>query len=136
MAESEVERITRETMAAWNADAWERFEDLWDPEAEVVTPSAWPEAGTFRGWAEIRAEYERLKETWSADSVEVLALEPRGDRALAHGRWVGIGQTSGFPFDLEVWWVHEVRDGRNLRLEYFMDEESARRAFDRGMPPK
>jgi hypothetical protein len=34
------------------------------------------------------------------------------------------------PLDLEVWWVGEVRDGRNLRIEYFMDEESARQAFE------
>ena len=134
MAESEIERLTRETLEAWNENAWDRFEELWDSGAEVVTPIAWPESGTFHGWAEIRAEYERLKDTWSADKLEVLGLEARGDRALAHGRWSGTGQTSGFPFDLEVWWVHEVRDGRNLRIAYFMDEESARREFDSATP--
>jgi ketosteroid isomerase-like protein len=136
VAESEAERVTRETMEAWNASLWDRFEELWDPDAEVVTPPTWPESGTFRGWAEIRREYERLKDTWAVDRLEVLSLESRDNRALAHGRWSAIGQASGFPFDLEVWWVGEVRKGRNWRLEHFIDEQSARRAFDAVKPRK
>jgi ketosteroid isomerase-like protein len=130
VTESEVERVARETLDAWNADIWDRFEELWNPDAEIVTPPEWPEAGTFRGRAEVRAEFERLKETWDTDNIELLSLESRDDRALAHIRWTGTGPGSGFPFDLEVWWVGVVRNGRNQRVEYFMDEEPARRRFE------
>jgi ketosteroid isomerase-like protein len=130
VSEPEVERVARETLEAWNADTWDRFEELWNPDAEIVTPPEWPEPGTFRGLPAVRAEFERLKETWDTDRVELLSIESRDDRALAHIRWSGTGQSSGFPFDLEVWWAGTVRDGRNQRVEYFMDEESARRRFE------
>jgi ketosteroid isomerase-like protein len=128
--EPEVERVARETLEAWNDDEWDRFEVLWNPDAEIVTPPEWPEPGTFRGLADVRAEFERLKDTWDTDRVELLSLESRGDRALVHIRWSGTGAKSGFPFDLQVWWVGTVRDGRNQRVEYYMDEKSARRRFE------
>jgi ketosteroid isomerase-like protein len=130
VTEPEVEQVARETLEAWNDNVWDRFEELWDPDAEIVTPPEWPEAGTFRGLPEVRAEFERLKDTWDTDNIELLSLESRGDRALANIRWSGVGPGSGFPFNLEIWWVGVVRDGRNQRVEYFMDEESARRRFE------
>ena len=136
MTEPDVERIARETLDAWNDDSWDRFEELWNPDAEIVTPAEWPEPGTFRGLANVRAEFLRLKETWDTDKVELLAIESRADRALAHIRWSGTGPGSGFPFELELWWVGLVRDGRNQRIEYFMDEQSARRAYDSVAPPE
>jgi ketosteroid isomerase-like protein len=127
---SEVERVARETLEAWNDDEWDRFEELWSPDAEIVTPPEWPESGTFRGIEDVRTEFERLKDTWDTDKVELLSLETQGEWALAHIRWSGTGRQSGFPFDLGLWWVGLVRDGRNQRIEYYMDEESARRRFE------
>jgi ketosteroid isomerase-like protein len=127
---SEVERIIRETRDAWNSNDWSRFDELWAEDAEIVPPPIWPESGTFQGRKAVRAEFERLKESWAVDRLELLSLESRAGHGLACVRWVGSGQASGFPLDLTVWFVAEVRDGRNQRVEYYIDEEDARTAFE------
>ncbi len=127
---SEVERVIRETSDAWNSNDWSRFEELWAADAEIVPPPIWPEAGRFQGRAAVRAEFERLKESWASDQLQMLSLESEGNHALARVRWVGAGQASGLPLDLMVWFVAEVREGRNQRVEYFLGEDEARRAFE------
>jgi ketosteroid isomerase-like protein len=128
---TEAERVVVETMNAWNANAWDRFDELWAIDAEIVTPPEWPEAGTFTGRDAVRAQFERLKDSWASDELELLSLESSGERALARVRWRGTGLHSEFPLDLKTWLIAEVRHGRNQRVQYFMDEESARDVFKR-----
>ncbi len=123
----EAERVVRESVEAWNANDWGRMEAVWDPEGEIVGPREWPESGRFRGWAAIRAQFERLKGSWTQEHLELVTLESRGDRVLVHANWLATGEASGVPTQVAVWWVNDVRDGLIRRAVYFVSDEGAAR---------
>lgn len=129
-SEEDTETVVRAGIAAWNENDWGRFEAVNHPDVEVRAPEGWPESGEFKGWAAVRRQFERLKEPWIEERVEVLELTCRGERALLHGRWIGRG-TSGLDFDMDTWQSITVRGGRIARTEFYLDEAAARQAFGR-----
>lgn len=111
---------------AWNAKDWNAMKGVFDPDAEVVAPPGWPEAGEFRGWPAVRDQFKRLIDAWTEERTEVVSLEAIGDVVVYHGRWLGRGDASGLPLDLEFWCVCDTRHGRLTRVRYFFDGEHAR----------
>jgi ketosteroid isomerase-like protein len=128
MGAAENEELVRLGIEAWNAGDWGFLEALHAPDAEVIAPNGWPEAGTFVGWDAIHPQYRRLKEAWSWERIDVRILESVGERVLAGTRWITHGQASGIEMDQELWVVYEFADERIARLLYFLDEEPARAA--------
>ena len=129
MAEgSDIEAVIRRGIEAWNADDWDGLEAASAPDVVVVAPEGWPEAGEFVGWPSARRQFERLKDSWSQERVEVIGIESAGDWGLAHVHWIGKGKGSGIDFDFDTWMAVLVRDGKQARVEYFFDEAAARLA--------
>jgi ketosteroid isomerase-like protein len=128
MSEAENEAAVRAGLAAWNANDWEALERLNASDIEIIAPEGWPESGKFEGWPAVRRQFERLKDSWSEEHVELVSLESRGDKVLVQSRWLGKGEGSGLDLDLGVWVVYTFEDGRIVRLEYFLEEAPARRA--------
>lgn len=77
------EVVFHRSIEAWNAGNWETLEGLWDPAGHIVAPEGWPEPGKRQGWAAIRAQFERIKDSWTEEQVEVLGVRPVGGRLLA-----------------------------------------------------
>jgi ketosteroid isomerase-like protein len=62
---------------------------------------------------------------------EALEIVPLGRLVLAHIRLSGVGASSGLPVELEAFVVHELADGRIVRIRPYADEETARAAAAR-----
>jgi ketosteroid isomerase-like protein len=122
------EEILRRSLEAWNENDWETLEKLWDPEGEIVAPEGWPESGVRKGWPAIRDQFDRIKDSWSAERVEVLTVGQEGDRLLAHIQWIVRGEASGAPLEVEMWMVCEFHGERFSRIQYFLDGAAARQA--------
>jgi ketosteroid isomerase-like protein len=60
---------------------------------------------------------------------EALELIPEGDDVLAHIRLGGRGASSGLEVDLEAVVLHELADGKIVRMRPYTDLDSAREAI-------
>jgi ketosteroid isomerase-like protein len=118
--------LLHRSIDAWNADDLDGLSAFWDPEGKIIGPSEWPESGVFEGWPAIRGQFERLKDAWAEEHIEIVASEAVGDKVLTEIRWVARGEASGVDLDQPMWMVTTVSDGLFRRIAYFMDAESAR----------
>jgi ketosteroid isomerase-like protein len=122
---TEEESVLRRSLEAWNENDWDALEALWNPDGEIDAPEGWPESGTQVGWDAVRTQFERIKDSWAEESVELIRVERTGDRLLGHLRWVLRGEASGAPLEVPMWMLCEFRDARFSRIRYFMDEGAA-----------
>lgn len=129
------ESLLSRSIDVWNAGDWQTLESMWNPDGEIVAPEGWPEAGVFSGWPAIREQFERVKDSWAEEHIELISQEQAGDRLLSHIRWTVRGEASGAPLEVEMWMLSEFRDERFSRIEYFQDGEAARSAFEQGGAP-
>jgi ketosteroid isomerase-like protein len=88
------------------------------------------EAATYRG----RSGWERYREdaaaAWSALSLELDELTPRGERVLALGRLRGVGRGSGGEVDQSLAFVSTIGEGRITRIEGFRSRAEAMEALE------
>jgi ketosteroid isomerase-like protein len=126
------ESVLRRSIEAWNENDWGALESMWNPDGHIVAPEGWPEPGQRKGWAAIREQFERIKDSWTEERVEVLAIRevPRG--LLADLRWSVKGDASGAPLDVDMWMLCEFEGGRFSSIEYFLDREAAMAAAEDG----
>jgi ketosteroid isomerase-like protein len=127
---AEIERVVRGGFDAWNADDWEALESFAWPDASIVAPEGWPEPGEQKGWDKIRAQFERLKEPLRDEHVEVHWIEADYPYGFSHVDWVGTGEGSGIDFRIPMWMITTYEGLRYKRIEYHMDEEQARAAWE------
>jgi ketosteroid isomerase-like protein len=128
MGEADNESLIRRAIAAWNANDWQTMQRLIAPDVELVAPQRWPETGTFRGWPAARNLLHGLKEAWSEEHLEILAMESRADCVLVDARWVTRGEGSGLDIETEVWIAYRLEGGRATRIEFSPEEEPVRKA--------
>lgn len=126
------ETLVRRAFDVWNANDWEALEQLWNSDGVAIAPEGWPEPGEFVGWPAIREQFERLKDSWVEERVEVLSARPAGEHLLVDLRWTVLGEASGAPLDVEMWMLCDFRGERFARAEYFLDREAALTAAGEG----
>jgi hypothetical protein len=122
------ESAFRRSIEAWNQNDWETLESLWKPDGHIIAPEGWPEPGKREGWIEIREQFDRIKDSWMEEHVEVLAMRPIGERLLADIRWIVRGEASGAPLEVDMWMLCDFEGGRFSAIEYFLDRDAARAA--------
>lgn len=135
----ENEALVRAALEEWNRSGGittEAMEARWVPEPSITAPEGWPEAGEFRGREAVMGQFRRLKESWSAESVELISIESAGDRVLVNVRWVGHGESSGLNLDMQFWNVYTLVDDKISHIGFHTDEESARADFEGGQAPR
>jgi hypothetical protein len=128
VGEVENEALVRRAIEAWNANDWQTMQRLIAPYVELVAPEGWPETGTFRGWPEVRNLLHGLKEAWSEERLEILAMESRADSVLVDARWVTRGEGSGLDIETELWIAYALEDGRATRIQFSLEEGPVREA--------
>ena len=128
MGEADNESLIRRAIEAWNANDWQTMQRLIAPDVELVAPADWPETGTFRGWPAVRNLLHGLKEAWSEEHLEILAMETRAHWVLVDARWVTRGEGSGLDIDTEVWIAYRLEGGRTTRIQFSSDEAPVREA--------
>jgi ketosteroid isomerase-like protein len=122
------ESLVRRAIEAWNANDWQTMQHLIAPEVELVAPENWPETGTFRGWPAARNLLHGLKEAWSKERLEILAIQSRAHWVLVDARWVTRGEGSGLDIETEVWIAYRLEGGRTTRIQFSPDEAPVREA--------
>jgi ketosteroid isomerase-like protein len=119
--------IVRQMYAAFNARERNRVLSMCDPEIELrsaFVPSLAPK--TYRGLDEMvrwREDVAAALEDFHFEDLRFLGAG--GDRVVALYRIVGRGSGSGVPVSRELGALWQLRDGKLLKGEIYMDQREA-----------
>ena len=123
MSQENVE-IVRRTFAAWNAGDMDAVRGNFDPGAIMRMTQDWPEPGPFVGRHAVIRQLEQQRETWDADSFELISdFIDVGDRVAVRFIWRGAGY--GPESNIEATGVYTVRKRRIFYVEHFWDHAEA-----------
>jgi ketosteroid isomerase-like protein len=128
MPEGNVE-VVRRLFEAFNGGDVDAVLTAFDEECELHEPAEMPDtpAEGFRGHDGIRAWMRNLRETGGIE-FEPTAFTTNGEVVLSELIGRGRGQTSGAPIAWSTCAVAEMRDGKILRLQAFLDRGAALQA--------
>jgi ketosteroid isomerase-like protein len=127
MSQENLEK-TNDFIAAYNRRDFDAAVKDFHPEIEWVLPEI-QRSDSCRGLEEVRRFWAGLDETFDELRLDPQEALDGGDRVAVRLRFYGKGKGSGAVLDTEMY--HQVttfRDGTMVRIEYFEDWESARRA--------
>jgi ketosteroid isomerase-like protein len=123
MSEENVEFVRR-GFEVWNTGDMDALRELYDPSITWRPPAGWPEPGPYVGREAVMRQLEQMRETWDADSFELISdLTDVGDRVAVRFIWHGTGQ--GPESNIEATGVYTVRKGRIFHIEFFWDHAEA-----------
>lgn len=107
--------------------------ELIDPGVVVeIPPDMSAEPDTYHGHDGVRRYFGGFEGMIDEVRYEALELTPVGDAVLAHVRLTGRGASSGLDVGLEPYVVHELADGKVVRMRPYPDLESAEAALREG----
>jgi ketosteroid isomerase-like protein len=117
----------------WTAQDWDATAGLVHPDVEMVGTAGGVEEGRItRGVAAIRGEYERVEEMWDEHTVVIDDVIDGGDRVVLFHHEYQRGRSSGVEVEIDAAVVFELRDGRIVRMQGYMDRAAALRAAGLG----
>ena len=123
MSQENVE-IVRRSFEVWNAGDMDALREMQDPGIIWRGPEGWPEPGPYAGQEAVMRQMEQLRETWDADSFELISdFIDIGDRVAVRFIWQGAGH--GPESKIELTGVYTVRKGRVIAIEFFWDHAEA-----------
>jgi ketosteroid isomerase-like protein len=93
-----------------------------------IPPELSAEPDDYRGHDGARRYFDGFVGMIDEVRYEPLELIPAGDAVIAHIRLSGRGASSGLDVDLEAFVVHELANGRIVRMRPYADLESAQDA--------
>jgi ketosteroid isomerase-like protein len=118
--------IVRRFSDCWARQDWDLMAELCDPNVEQHgTVGGVEEGRVLRGVSEIRRDYEAVEETWDEHRVEPQQLIDAGDRVVLFHREYQRGRSSGVELMIELAAVFELKDGRIVRVQGYMDRAEA-----------
>ena len=127
MSQENVE-LVRAVLEAWNAGDMEALRDRYDSDVIVQAVEGWPEPGPFVGQEAVMRQYAQLRETFDADSLELVSdFIDIGDRVAVRTRWRTAGR--GPEANMEWTLITTVRKGKVRNVEYFWDHAEALEAL-------
>jgi ketosteroid isomerase-like protein len=108
----------------WNAGDMDAVRELLDPDVILRPARDWPEPGPYMGREAVMGFYERTRETFDADTVELTRdLTHAADRVVF--RWIWHAQGHGPESNMELTAIFTVRNGKVREAEYFWDHNEA-----------
>jgi ketosteroid isomerase-like protein len=125
MAERNVE-IVRRVYECVNERRWDALADLLDPNvAQYGTVGGLEEGTVVRGSSEIVQLYESEADAWDRQRIDPERLIEAGDRVVVFQREHQRGRSSGLELVDETASVIDLRDGRVVRIQGYMDRAAA-----------
>ena len=125
MSQQNVE-IVRRFAEGWERADWDGMAELADPNIELHGTVGGVEEGRVRrGVSEIRRDFESNEEIWDEHRVEIEELIDAGDRVVLFQREYQRGRSSGVELVLDAAVLVDLRDGRIVRLQGYMDRAAA-----------
>jgi ketosteroid isomerase-like protein len=132
MAERNVE-IVRQVYECVNQRRWDRMAELLDPNvAQYGTIGGVEEGSVVRGSSEITQMYESEADAWDRQRIEPERLIDAGSRVVVFQREYQRGRSSGLELAVKTAAVVDLRNGRVVRIQGYMDRAAALRAV--GLP--
>src|SRR6476659_778805 len=93
--------VVRAAEQAWNAGDMDAFRELHHPDAILRPAKDWPEPGPFIGCEAVMGFYARARETFDADTVEIIGdVSQAADRVVT--RWIWHGEGHGPESNMET----------------------------------
>ncbi len=83
------------------------------------------EGRVIRGLSEIRRDYERVEEQWDEHRIEPQELIDAGDRVVVLQREYQRGRNSGVELVVDTATILDLRDGRIVRIQGYMNPVEA-----------
>jgi ketosteroid isomerase-like protein len=122
--------IVRRTVDAILRGKWEEAAQLLDPHAEGHgTVGGLSEGTVVRGVTQFRQSFEQEDaEAWDERRLEAEEFIDAGDRVVVLVREFRRGRGSGVELETDTAVVFEVRDGRVVRIQGYMDRAEALKA--------
>lgn len=128
MSDRNVE-IVRQLYESVNQRHWDRMAELLDPDvAQYGTVGGLGEGNVVRGISEIRQMYEKGNEAWDQQRIEPEKLIDAGERVVVFQLEYQRGKSSGVELVVETAVVLDLRDGRVVRIQGYMDRATALQA--------
>ena len=123
MSQENVE-IVRAGMEAWNARDMDALRETYAEDVVTWPPAGWPEAGPFMGRDTVIGQWERMRESWNDDQVEMLAdYIDVADRVAVRMIWREKGR--GPEADSGATGIFTIRNGKIRVAEFFWDHAEA-----------
>jgi ketosteroid isomerase-like protein len=94
-----------------------------------IPPEMSAEPDTYHGHDGVRRYFAGFEGMIEDLRYEALELTAAGDLVLAHIRLSGRGVSSGVGVELEAYVIHELADGKIVRIRPYADLESAQAAL-------
>ncbi len=118
--------VVRRFAEAWERADWDAMAELADPSIELHGTVGGVEEGRVRrGVGEIRRDFESNEEIWDEHRVEIQDLIDAGDRVVIFQREYQRGKSSGVELVIDTAALVDLRDGRIVRLQGYMDRAAA-----------
>ena len=126
MSQENVEIVRRTVEAILRGD-WEQAAQLLDPDAEGHgTVGGLSEGEVLRGVTQLRHSFEQEDaEAWDERRLKAEEFIDAGDRVVVLVREFRRGRGSGIELETDTAAVFEVRDGRVVRIQGYMDRAEA-----------
>jgi ketosteroid isomerase-like protein len=123
MSQKNVE-IVRAGLEAWSARNMEALRETYAEDVVTWPPEGWPEAGPFIGRDTVIDQWERMRELWDDDEVEMRThYIDAADRVAVRMIWHGRGH--GPEADSEAAGIFTIRNGKIRVAEFFWDHAEA-----------
>ena len=131
MSQENVE-IVRRFADCWERHDWDGMAELADPNVEAHGTVGGVEEGRVRrGVSEIRRDYESVEETWDEHRIEIEKLVDAGDQVVILQREYQRGRSSGAEVVIDAAVIVDLRNGRIVRVQGYMDRAEALEAAGR-----
>jgi ketosteroid isomerase-like protein len=118
--------IVRQVYECVNQQRWDGLAELLDPNvAQYGTVGGLEEGTVVRGRSEITQMYESEADAWDRQRIEPERLIEEGDRVIVFQREYQRGRGSGLELVVETAAVIDLRDGRVVRIQGYMDRAKA-----------
>jgi ketosteroid isomerase-like protein len=123
--------IVRRFCECWERLDWDGMVELLDPDVEQHgTVGGVEERSVRHGPSEMRRGYESSEEMWAEHRVEMQQVIPAGDRVVVLQREYQRGRASGVELVIDTAAIFDVRDGRIVRIQGYMDPAEALRVAE------
>jgi ketosteroid isomerase-like protein len=128
MSQENVE-IVRQAYESVEGRDWDRMAGLVDPDVEMHgTVGGLEEGHVAHGLSQIRHVFEKDEEIWDDQRTEPQRIIDAGDQVVVLQREFQRGKASGVELVTDTAVVLDLRDGRIVRMQGYMDRAGALKA--------
>ena len=114
----------------WNAGGLDAVLELLDPRIDWRSSGATPDAESFSGHDGVRRSFAKQEEVFEAVSFVQKEIVAHDDRVLATVHISARGRGSGATVEMTMFHFWTLEHGRAVRLESFVDRDTALEVAD------